>query len=47
MSKVVDVSQVQAIWQIFRVLGRLENCSVLRTVVTSAGVQPVSDSPSR
>jgi hypothetical protein len=32
MSKAFDVSQAQAIWPIFRVLGRLENCSVLRTV---------------
>ena len=27
LSKVVDVSQAQAIWLIFRVFGCLENCS--------------------
>jgi len=38
MSKVVDVSQVQAIWLIFMVLDRLETCSNVR------GARPVSDS---
>ena len=38
MSTVADVSQAQAIWLIFRVLDRLENCSSVR------GARPVSDS---
>ena len=37
LSEVVDVSQAQAIWLIFRVLGCLENCGSFR------GAQPVSD----
>jgi hypothetical protein len=37
LGKVVGVSQAQAIWLIFRVLGCLENCGSFR------GAQPVSD----